>query len=170
MTVQWSGEDDPSSTITRIPAFLLIAGGLIGIGVCLWFGLPQAFDRPTAGAIVLIFLFLYVMAVWKGIDLWRGRREGYRWGLWLFALQIPIVSMPAVTYKFTAGLSAGLALIFHPDRLQLKIPFYLGSSFKLNLGGGQPPALIGFNAVAVMALLLLVESRKPRRARSSNTP
>jgi len=78
--------------------------------------------------------------------------------------------MPAVTYKFTAGLSAGLALIFHPDQLQLKIPFYLGSSFELNLGGGQPPAMIGFNAVAVMALLLLIESRKPRRPRSSNTP
>lgn len=161
MITQRPGEDPSSVTWNlRVPAFLLIAGGALGVGACLGLAFPRALDHPSSVAILLVFLFLYGMSVWTGIDLWRGRPRGIRWGKFLFAAQIPLLSVSGFSYKFTTGLSAGLALIFHPGKIQLHLPFYIGSSFELNLGTAVPQALVGFNGVAVMAVILLMDAGK----------
>jgi hypothetical protein len=45
-------------------------------------------SMPAFVFFALLGLGLFGWTIWKGVDLWRGLSEGYRWGKILFAAQI----------------------------------------------------------------------------------
>ena len=59
---------------------------------------------PAFVFFALIGLGLFGWTIWKGVDLWRGLTEGYRWGKILFAAQIVKIDTPRFSYEFFTGL------------------------------------------------------------------
>jgi hypothetical protein len=64
----------------RVLAFMLLLGGVLGIGVSLYMG-----------------VLLFAGSMLTGFRLWRGRDSGRRWAIILFAMQIPILTVPGTS-------------------------------------------------------------------------
>ena len=107
-----------SGSVT-IFSLLLIAGGIVGaisgVGIIVLSVLsllrqqkqlhPILRQRiknsmPAFVFFALIGLELFGWTIWKGVDLWRGLTEGYRWGKILFAAQIVKIDTPRFSYEF----------------------------------------------------------------------
>ncbi len=153
--------DSEKPTIgTRFLALLLTGGGIAGIGVFIWLA-----TKSQMHASLLVFLGLFVLLFawcsWKGVDLWRGKRSGYRWAKILFAAQIPVVTLPGFHYEFYTGLN--LALMFGDGGGNL--PLNLGSSISLYFSPQVVGTAYGINLIALSALVyLLLFVRRPAAA------
>ena len=84
----------------RVLAILLAAGGVVGIGVGVWMGYTFIQTHWIYGVLVAALLGLFVWSVIAGIRLWRGEPKGWKWATILFALQIPIFTIPGLSYEF----------------------------------------------------------------------
>src|SRR5262245_34993742 len=85
----------------RFVAFLLIAGGILGILASAQMTVHFAGeDRLYRAAVAAISILVFAWCALKGIDLWRGKPGGYRWARILFLLQIPAICVSRLTYEF----------------------------------------------------------------------
>src|SRR5262245_37982892 len=92
---------------SKFIAFLLVAGGLLGIVASVQMTIHFAHEQHLYRVVVaVISLAIFVWCSLKGIDLWQGKPSGYRWAKVLFALQIPVICISRFTYEFSTGLSA----------------------------------------------------------------
>jgi hypothetical protein len=118
----------------RFVAFLLLAGGVLGI---LGAYMLTRSRWPSGNWISLVGPLVsfpvYAWTILKGLELWRGRPNGYWWATRLFALQIPILSIGWLTYEYSVGFSARFSFG------ETRQPFGLdiGSSFNLLSSGGH---------------------------------
>src|SRR5215831_13682751 len=101
-------DDDSQSRIrygARFVAFLLIAGGALGIvaAVFLTAAVVQQ-HQPFRAVTALASAAVFGWGALKGIELWRGRPQGYRWAQILFALQVPAFSVAGFSYEFSTGI------------------------------------------------------------------
>ncbi|MBA3562928.1 MAG: hypothetical protein H0W33_02750 [Gammaproteobacteria bacterium] len=71
----------------RILSVLLIAGGIIGIGLSIWMAV-LGMQQPVFAVFAVVFAAIFAFATWQGVKLWKGKPEGYKWAKVLFAAQI----------------------------------------------------------------------------------
>jgi hypothetical protein len=93
----------------RLLAALLVVGGVLGVGLAFWMGYRFVQVHWVYILLVAAFLALFVWCVMAGVRLWRGEAKGWKWATILFALQIPVLTVPGLTYEFYTGLALTLA-------------------------------------------------------------
>jgi hypothetical protein len=101
-------DDDPRRADygVRLIAVLLIAGGILGVVGAV--AVTSAFirdQRPYRAVPAIASMAVFGWGAIKGIDLWRGRPQGYRWAKILFAFQILTFSVAGLSYEFSTGIS-----------------------------------------------------------------
>jgi hypothetical protein len=145
-------------------SLLLIVGGAAGVLEGLWGDvqtLRQTGLRPSSNlSIIAVFILLFGWCVWVGVALWRGKPHGYKWAKVLFAVQIPIVTVPGFTFSgFYTGLALHLMLSRDPPNLRFN--FHLQSAIHFLISGEIENVLVGVNLVAVLALIYLFRVTSP---------
>lgn len=142
----------------RLIAILLIVGGIFGIGLAVWLGLQASSQQPAFAFYGLVFGAVFAWSAWKGISLWKGRPDGYKWAKILFAAQIPILSLPYFAYEFYTGLS--LRLIF--GQVNSNIGFGLGSSIEFYVSPEIRNTVFGINLIALIVFVYLVKMSRSK--------
>lgn len=136
--------------LRRLLSILLIGGGFAGAALITDFiFLPM---KAIARAVLLGFVCVYCYAIFIGLRLNEGTVP-LRYLRVYFAFQIPFVSSPLITYRFSSGLHVTLALI----ESQLTLSCRLGSEFQCGIGSAAPWGL-GVNFIG-LAMLFLLYSR-----------
>lgn len=107
--------DEPNIT-DRFLAIVLMAGG--ALGACLFVFLggrflyqlnPSVLGRQWVYAVPLaLLLWLFVWSVIVGVRFWRRESRGWKWATILFAMQIPILTVPGLSYTYYTGLAIAL--------------------------------------------------------------
>src|SRR5215510_9955776 len=94
----------------KLLSLMLIVGGIYGVIFAIWF-VVQTLRQGNAivpAGFGLLFIAVFVWSALKGRDLWKGRPAGYKWAKILFAVQIPLISVPGLSYWFYTGLTVWL--------------------------------------------------------------
>src|SRR5260370_31417341 len=87
-TVEWG---------VKVIAFLLIASGIVGIGLSAvaFVSSPQAvLGSWSMAAFTVMFTLLFGSSIWIGLALWDRKLRGYKWAKILLAAQIPNIMIP----------------------------------------------------------------------------
>jgi hypothetical protein len=105
--------------------------------------------------LVVAFLLLFIWSVIAGIRLWRGEPKGWRWATILFALQVPVLTVPGLSYEFYTG----LALKIVGGDVATNVGLDFGANANFYLGTEITGLVYGVNLVAVAALIHLLRSR-----------
>ena len=130
----------------------------------------SAFGEARTAAVAALMAFAYLFAAHAGWRLWQGNSFGRKWAPWLFAAQVPLLSLPGFEYGWYAGINAGLKFFWSAGTHSYTILASAGA------GGGAlwtsqfDGYAIGFNAFAACAALALlrpIKSFKPRLLRGS---
>jgi hypothetical protein len=142
----------------RIVALLLILGGAFGVGLTIWLDVnllmsSQLSLLSLATAIAGVFILLFGWCVWTGVDLWRGRRQALKFAMVLFAMQIPVITVPGFSYHLHTGLQLRLALMTGGE---FDVGFKLGSGFNFYISSDVEGLSIGVNLVALFVLIYLI--------------
>jgi hypothetical protein len=153
----------------KLIALLLIAGGLLGVGLGLGAYTEiirqSALRSPLNVAFSGLYIALFICCIWAGVGLWRGRPQGYKWAKVLFGAQIPTITVPGFTYAFqTLGVTIRLLLGQAGPRINLR----LGSSISIYVSPAIQDLVVGINVVAVFALIYLVRVTSPSYAGSKD--
>ena len=135
----------------RFIAFLLIAGGIVGVGIAVWLGLQTSSQQPAFAFYALVSAAIFVWSSWKGISLWKGKPDGYKWAKILFAAQIPALTLPNFSYEFYTGLS--FRLMF--GQVDSNVGFNLGSSINFYVSPEIQGTVFGINLIAIIVLVYL---------------
>ena len=144
----------------RILAFMLIAGGIVGIGLSIWMAI-LGMHRPVFAVAAIAFAAAFGFTAWQGVKLWNGSAGGYRWAKILFAAQIPTLSLGGLTYGFFTLFGFNVQAGAGVEALD----FNLGSALNLMYTPGEQPMYVGINLVAAAALAYLLF-----RTRSGSAP
>jgi len=142
----------------RIVALLLIIGGALGVGLTIWLDTQllmssQLSVLSSAAAIAGVFICLFGWCVWTGIDLWRGRRKALKFAMILFALQIPVITVPQFSYRMYTGLMLQIRVL---SGGQVDTGFQFGSAFGFYISPEVQGLAIGVNLVALFVLIYLI--------------
>ncbi len=158
----------------RFAAFLLIAGGILGIIVSV--ALAQGFAQQQRLYRIIVPLISIAVFVWggtKGIDLWRGKSDGYRWGKILFALQIPAFSAGRLSYEYSTCMSARI-LFGNSNRT---FGADIGSSLNLLISPEPLGWMVEINILALINFMYLLKvspavqrAYKPRSDQAIQNP
>jgi hypothetical protein len=136
----------------RFVAFLLVAGGLLGILASVQMTVHFVHeDRLDRVLVALVSIPVFAWSAVKGVDLWRGRPKGYWWAKLLFSLQIPAVCVSRVTYEFSTGMSARV-LFGHSNR---RFGADIGSSLNFLISPDPLGWMLGINVLAAVVVLYL---------------
>jgi hypothetical protein len=148
-------------------ALLLITGGASGVAVLVLSVLsllrqqeqlhPILRQRiknsiPAFVFFALLGFVFFGWTIWKGVDLWRGASEGYRWGKILFAAQIIKINIPGFSYEFFTG----LRLNWMFGLVKKRFSFDLGYSTEIYFASATQNFEFGINIVAVAVTLYLL--------------
>lgn len=139
------------SVFEKLLAILLALGGLLGIGMALYFG-PEFFRQHWIYLVLLIAMAAaFGAATYAGILYLRGRRKGWKWATVLYGSQIPVITVPGLSYEWYT--SFAVQLIFVGDRDP--VTFSLGSSLTFFLDTRITQVLLGINIFAIIAFVYL---------------
>ncbi len=145
----------------KVIAFLLIAGGLLGIGISVvgFIAMPQAtLGSPLMAAFALLYLLLFGWSVWIGFDLWQGEPRGYRWAEILLFAQIPNIRISGFVYQFQ---TAGFTIRWLSGQAGRGINFNFGSHLSIYVSPEIQGTALGVNIVAIFALIYLLRVTSP---------
>jgi hypothetical protein len=92
--------------------------------------------------------------------LWRGEPKGWKASTILFALQVPILTIPGLGYEFYTG----IALKIVAGDVAHMFGFNLGASIDLNVGSDVTGFILGVNVVAIAAVIYLLRNRPGKSA------
>ncbi len=137
--------------IDRFIALLLIIGGGAGLGLAIVLWLQASLGSLFA----LLLLAMFGASAWVGIGLWREQPRYHVWAQLMFALQIPIVSCSAFTYKFFTAMTLDLSFE-RAAETKLHIDWELGSKFSFSVPSDTPDLIIGVNLLALAAFTYFV--------------
>jgi hypothetical protein len=149
--------------VDRFLALLLIIGGAAGLVLAILLSrtsLPFLFS--------FVFVVMFGLSAWVGAGLWRGRPRYHVWAALIFALQVPIVTCSAFSYRFFTAMTLGLTFENAAEN-KLNFEWELGSKLSFSVPSNTPDLIFGVNliAVAAMAYLLFVP-RKSVKSSSQN--
>ena len=148
----------------RLLLILTIGGGFVGITVTIQFFLHA--NKAIAYIVAVAFLGLYRYGIFVGFKLSEGSVPLRHLRLY-FALQVPLISSPLITYRFCSGLQATVAIIQQGFRWDWR----LGSAWQFVIHSSAPWG-VGINLVA-LAIVLLLNSRlavAPKMSRALTEP
>lgn len=145
----------------RFLALLLIAGGILGIGLGLYMGYTFVQQHWVYLLLVVGFVVLFSWTTLTGLRLWRNEERGWRWAKILYAAQIPVLTVPGFSYEYYTGIAIKLMGGQADNFLNLG----LGASANLYLDTRITGLIYGVNVFAVLALVYLV-----MKSRSGNAP
>ena len=142
----------------RIVGLLLIGGGAYGAFLTirgyadlLTTSQVTVFSVTTAFAGVIVLVFGW--CVWTGVDLWRGRRQALKFAMVLFAMQIPVVTVPGFSYHMHTALQLRIGFLSGGD---VSVGFKLGAALNLDISSDVQGLAIGVNLVALFVLIYLI--------------
>lgn len=154
---------DKPNIIDRFLAAVLMAGGLLGAGMFLYFAgrflyhLGRA-PQPAQWVYLVPLTFLLSLFVWSvivGLRFWRGESSGSKWATVLFAMQIPILTVPGMRYEYYTGIAIELMGGYAAKRFTLEF----GSQASMWLGTGISGLIYGVNLFALAAVGYLLVRR-----------
>jgi len=139
----------------RLLAIMLVVGGVLGVGIAFWMGYQFVRVHWVYLVLVVAFLLLFIWCVSAGIRLWRGDPKGWKWATILFAMQVPVVTVPGLSYEFYTG----LALKIVGGDVDSNIGFNLGANANFYLSTDVKGLVYGVNLVALAAVIYLLRGR-----------
>src|SRR5437870_5311097 len=148
----------------RLLLILTIGGGFVGVAVTIQFFLHA--NTVIAYIVAVAFLGLYGYGIFVGFKLSEGSAPLRHLRLY-FALQVPLISSPLITYRFCSGLQATVAIIQQSFRWDWR----LGSEWQFVIHSSAPWG-VGINLVA-LAIVFLLNSRlavAPKMSRALTSP
>jgi hypothetical protein len=147
----------------RTLALLLMVGGVLGVGISI-FTAPQFLRMHWIyGVLIAGALFVFVWSALTGYRLWRGEVRGWKWAAILFALQIPILTVPGFSYEYYTG----VALQIMGGHVDKTFTFSLGSNANLYLDTRIVDLRYGVNLFAIGATIFLLLRRPNYRLHST---
>lgn len=149
----------PNKT-TRFLALMLISGGALGVAIVVVLGLQLASQSLILVVPMLVFLGLFGWAAYTGFRLWQGADYGLKWSPIIFAMQIPILASPALTFNWFTGVQVGPVFQFGESSLGASFMLNLGANGEFYIGQNTAGWAVGVNLFAVVALLLLLLSNR----------
>jgi hypothetical protein len=147
----------PMPPSRRILAWIEIAAGVgAGTVAIIPFVVPSEAAEQLNPSLLQVtpILFAAALSLGAGWQLLRGGRGSWTLSALLFALQIPVVDTPAVSFSFFAGPRA--VLTFWP-----RVSGEFGFGFGLSAGQGNGSIELGINLVALALVVQLSRSRSP---------
>jgi hypothetical protein len=142
-------------TLTRFLAVLLAVGGVIGIAIALFMGFTFVKQHWIYIVIVAAFAALFAYSTLVGYRLWKGDPVARKRALLLFASQVPVFTLPGVTYEWYTG----LAFKIMGGQVEKTTVLSLGSSINLYLDTRITDVAYGVNIVALLAVGCLLAAR-----------
>jgi hypothetical protein len=141
----------------RLAGVLALGGGYLG----LWVALEQFFVAGDllSKILCLPFLALYTWGTWCGLQIIEGADDSIRINSFFWALQVPLISSPVISYKFASG--ALLYVSVQPVDLTCSFDVRFGSQFALSLFQ-QQPWTVGVNVFALCVWLYLVRCMRTK--------
>jgi hypothetical protein len=106
-------------------------------------------------AIAGVFIILFGWSAWTGLELWRGRRQAIKFAQILFAIQIPVLTLPGFSYQFHTGFLVQIAVL---EGVRFNFGFHLGSAFNFYISPEVQGLAIGINLVALFVLIYLIRT------------
>jgi hypothetical protein len=134
--------------------------GIVGIGgaavglIALVSGLVAIRAVPSLGTLAVLALgvALYAFSAYCGAIALQKRHGWLRMNFALWAIQIPVITSPVLSYTFATGALAFLWV--RPSPLGAGFNFFLGSNFAINLFT-PGVSMFGLNALALGVALYL---------------
>jgi hypothetical protein len=141
----------------RFLAFLLVVGGTVGIGVSLYLAVLLIRLQWITGLIAAALVLLFAWSMLTGFRLWRGQRRGLTWAAILFAMQIPILSIPGFSYEYYTGFS----LKIMGGHVEKPVSISIGATGDLNVFDPLVTnTAYGLNLLALAATTYLLTRRR----------
>ena len=145
----------PNNAADKFLALLLMVGGAVGIAAALYVS-PQLFRQHWLyGLLMAIFVLAFAWTALAGFRLWRGERRGWKWATILFAMQIPVLTVPGMSYEFYTGLTLKLM----GGNADKTLEFGLGSNLNFYLDTTITDLVYGINLFALLAAIILFRRR-----------
>jgi len=150
----------------RFLAVLLMLGGILGIGLSVYMGMRMLRIHWVYGVLVAAFLLVFVWSGLSGLRLWRGERRGWKWATILFALQIPILTLPGLSYEYYTGIAIPV-MGGHVDKW---LTFSVGAEANFYLDTRITDWVYGVNVFALAATVYLLTRRRSYVAADAAQP
>jgi len=144
----------------RVVAFLLVAGGVLGILAAVFLAQEFARQQPDRMITPLASIIIFAWGVVMGVVLWRGRPAGYKWAKILFILQIPAFRVAQFSYEFSTGISARVLFGHSNSRFGANI----GSSLNFLISSDPQGWMFGINLVALVVVAYLYILSRPEQS------
>lgn len=147
-------------------AYYQIAGGILGIGIVIWF---LAQTTVLTGLLLVLTLFataLYSFSIYCGNHL-RKKKDLKFWlklSLLNQILQTVNIAIPGYVYKFEAGLAFIVSFDF-TEKLKFSFNFSLGS-FQFHFATDDNFIRVGFNLAAFLVIYYIVNLQEEIEERS----
>lgn len=137
----------------RVLGWYHILGSVLGAAMSIW--LIASGGAPVGGSL-LASTAPFGLCWIAGLKLLQGRRQGASYAYLAQLLQVPIIVLPAFTWKFVGGAIASVSLTLGGTRL------YAGLEATWFVGRGDSAVLepaIGINFAPIIVMWLLSRSR-----------
>jgi hypothetical protein len=135
---------------------MLVLGGVLGFAIIAYLAVLLVRTRWIYGLMAVALLLLFAWSALTGIRLWRGQRRGLRWAIILFAMQIPILSVPGLSYEYYTGVSLKI-MGGHVDKT---VSLSLGANGNVQLLDPRTDLAYGLNLFALAATTYLLARRR----------
>ena len=139
----------------RTLALLLMVGGVLGVGISMFTAGQFLRMHWIYGVLIAGALFVFVWSALTGYRLWRGEVRGWKWATILFALQIPILTVPGFSYEYYTG----IALQIMGGHVDKTFTLSLGANANLYLDTRIVDLRYGVNIFAIGATIFLLLRR-----------
>lgn len=147
-------DESPASIVEKALAVVLVVGGVVGVGLAIWMGVQFIPAHWVYSLFVAAFLVLFVGSGIAGVLLWRGKANGRKWSTILFAMQIPVLTVPGMSYEIYTGLSIKA---FGGDPGP-SFAFNLGANANFYLDTNIASTIYGVNIFALGAFIYLLRA------------
>lgn len=136
----------------RFLSLCMIIGAIVSIGT-IGFLSVKFITRPVLLLVFIPFVILFIVYIVKGISLWKGKANAYKWAFWLFVIQIPIISIPGFSYH----LFTGLVIAYRYGDVASNLIFNLGGGFNFYISHAIKAEYYGVNLFALVASIYLLQ-------------
>lgn len=140
---------------TKALAILLILGGVLGIGISFYMAYQFLQVHWIYLVLVAAIMSLFTWTAITGLRLWHGEPRGWKWATILFAAQIPVLTVPGLSYEYYTGLAIKLV----GGNVDSPFSLGLGAYANLYLDTRITDLIYGVNLFAVGAVIYLRRKR-----------
>jgi hypothetical protein len=145
--------------LRRLQLVLTIGGGFAGLAVS-FDTMSDSFRQSVPNGLIIVPAALYFLsAIVIGLRLAEDRASR-RSLLWLYGVQVPLLSSPVIAYRLSLGAHAYVGVL--GDSFYWHFQF--GDLYRVNLGNGDLPWGVGVNLFG-LAMYLITRRTMPSNNR-----